>query len=407
MGALDFDRSVAIVIGINQYGHGIAPLRTAVADARAIAHRLKEKHDYEVISLLDIDAQLDALQHLIKTELPKHITADSRLLFYFAGHGIAQDGDSGDGPKGYLIPQDAKPGNTRSYLPMVELHDALTDLPCRHFLAIFDCCFAGAFRWSSTRDILLTEQVIHRERFDRFRQDPAWQVITSASYDQKAMDVMELQDTRGVVGQHSPFAAALIQALEGAADTSPPAKDGKPAGDGVLTATELYMYLRDTVELLTEDKAQRQTPEICALKKHRKGEFIFLTPEHELNLPPAPELNKENNPYRGLESFNTDDADLYYGRQALIGELTQFVKEHPLTVVLGASGTGKSSLVKAGLIPALKQDTEQVWQILPVMRPGESPLKALSKAILSLETGTTKNCCRTCSCWQRVITSSN
>ncbi len=383
MSVLDFDSSVAVVIGIDQYEHGIAPLRTAVADAEAIAQHLQADHDYQVITYLNQQAQLSALKTLIKGKLPKLLTANSRLLLYFAGHGIAQDGD--DGPAGYLIPQDAKPGLVDSYLPMIELHDALVSLPCRHFLAIFDCCFAGAFRWSSTRDMLLSYPVIHQERFDRFRRDPAWQVITSAAHDQTAMDIMSLKDTRGEVNQHSPFAAALMTALAGAADVSPPAKDGKPAGDGVLTATELYTYLRDIVEPQTEAHQTRQTPGLCALRNHGKGEFIFLTPGHALNLPPAPALNKQNNPYQGLESFDTEDASLFYGREALVDDLSRFIKENSFTAVLGASGIGKSSLVKAGLIPALRDEANENWHILPVMRPGESPLKALAKVVLSLD----------------------
>ncbi|MBF2009378.1 MAG: ATP-binding protein [Chlorogloeopsis fritschii C42_A2020_084] len=45
--------------------------------------------------------------------------------------------------------------------------------------------------------------------------------------------------------------------------------------------------------------------------------------------------------------------------------------------MLGASGTGKSSLVKAGLIPYIKRNRGQQWHILKPIRPGESPLKAL------------------------------
>ncbi|MEM9152019.1 MAG: hypothetical protein AAGB19_16405, partial [Cyanobacteria bacterium P01_F01_bin.3] len=133
-----------------------------------------------------------------------------------------------------------------------------------------------------------------------------------------------------------------------------------------------------------------QTPEICALRKHRQGEFIFLTPGHELNLPPAPPLDTKNNPYLGLNAFDTQDADLYFGRQALTEELIAFVKAHAFTAVLGPSGTGKSSLVRAGLLPALQQDSDQDWHILPVMRPGESPLKALAQTLLSLSEGTTQ-----------------
>ena len=387
MSALDFEKSLAIVIGINQYGNGITPLRTAVADAQSVAELLEQKHEYKVISLLDEQAQLADLTKLIRETLPNLLSANSRLLLYFAGHGIAQDGD--DGPAGYLIPKDAEPGNVASYLSMVALHDALTALPCRHFLAIFDCCFAGAFRWSSTRKITVVSEVIHRERYDRFRQDPAWQVITSASYDQPALDVLSLRDERGEIvdgnaQHHSPFAAALIQALQGEADTSPPAKDNKPAGDGVTTATELYLYLRDRVEVLTESQRLRQTPEICTLCNHDKGEYIFLTPGHELNLPPAPALNKENNPYRALESFDQAHKDLFFGRDAEIENLLKKLDEpHPMVVVLGASGTGKSSLVKAGLLPRLADDP--AFLVLPVMRPGNYPLKALARICTGLD----------------------
>ncbi|MEM9088155.1 MAG: caspase family protein [Cyanobacteria bacterium P01_F01_bin.53] len=378
MSELDFDRSLAVVIGINQYENGIAPLRTAVADAEATAESLQSNHGYDVITLLDDNAELTNLRTLLQETLPAQVTADSRLVFYFAGHGIAQDGD--DGPAGYLIPKDAAPGKVDSYLPMVDLHDLLTALPSRHFLAIFDCCFAGAFRWSSTRDIDFVPEVIHQERYDRFRKDPAWQVITSAAYDQKAMDVLSLRDDRGeLADRHSPFAAALLSALQGDADAFPPAQDGQQAGDGVITATELYLYLRDRVEILTEGQSKRQTPELCPLRKHDKGEFIFLTPGHALNLPPAPELNKENNPYRGLESFDQSHSNLFFGRDKEIEQLLQKLADpHPLTVVLGASGTGKSSLVKAGLLPRLTDRPE--FYVLPVMRPGSEPIAALIRA---------------------------
>ena len=115
----------------------------------------------------------------MKDTLPKQAEADDRLLFYFAGHGIALNGE--DGPEGYLIPQDARLGDVSTYLPMSQIHNALHELPCRHFLGILDCCFAGAFRWLGTRKLVLVESgTLHKERFDRFIQDPAWQFISGA-----------------------------------------------------------------------------------------------------------------------------------------------------------------------------------------------------------------------------------
>ncbi|MEL6468767.1 MAG: caspase family protein [Cyanobacteria bacterium J06623_4] len=393
MSVSSFDTNLAIVIGIDAYANGITPLRTAVNDARAIAQTLEKEHGYEVISLIDEAANLAALQTLTQETLPARLSDSSRLLLYFAGHGIAQDGD--DGPAGYLIPSDATLGIVDSYLPMVELHDALTALPCRHFLAVLDCCFAGAFRWSSTRDISFAPKVIYQERFDRFQRDPAWQVITSAAHDQKALDALshtaiQTQQTRSLIdnrgeasGQHSPFAAALIRALQGDADAFPPAQPDKRAGDGVITATELYLYLRDSVEIVTEGLSRRQTPEICPLRNHNKGEYFFLTPNHELTLPPAPSLSRENNPYRGLEAFDKSHRDLFFGRDEDVQHLLKrLVDPCPLLVILGASGTGKSSLVRAGLLPDLEKT--QDYHTLPVMRPGAMPLQALAVSCVEL-----------------------
>ena len=377
-----FKRNLAIIIGINNYQHGIPSLRTATNDAEKIAKILQRQHKYKVWGLLDSQATLASCLRLLEEFLPNKIQESDRLIFYFAGHGIALNSD--DGPEGFLIPQDARLGDTSTYLPMVRLQRALEKLPCRHFLTILDCCFAGAFRWSSSRKLLAVPEVIHRQHYDRFIEAAAWQVITSASHNQTASDGLALKDNRDTTNNHhSPFAAALIEALQGGADSSPPGKDGKPPGDGVITATELYLYLRDRVEAATQEQGVRQTPGLYPLNKHDRGEYIFFTPGLELNLTPAPPLDESQNPYRGLESFDREHSQLFFGRQALSEKLYRFVREHPLTIVLGASGTGKSSLVKAGLIPYLQQlpTAENRWKILPPMRPGDLPFKELNKIL--------------------------
>ncbi len=381
MTSAKFDRSLAIAIGINRYGNGIPQLGTPVADATAIATLLATHHGYKATLLTDQNATLAHLTQLLHKTLPHQVKPTDRLIFYFAGHGIALNGD--DGPEGFLIPQDARLGSIQTYLSMVQLQQALISLPCRHFLAIFDCCFAGAFRWSSTRDISVVPEVIHQERYERFLLDPAWQVITSTAYDQTALDSFMFQNSRGQQGTHSPFALALLEALAGEADASPPATGNQPRGDGVITATELYLYLRDRIEPPTHQSSQRQTPSLFALGKHDKGEYIFLTPDHPLNLPPAPPLDRTQNPYRGLESFDEEHADLFFGRRDRITQLEKRVTTHPLTVVIGPSGSGKSSLVKAGLLPLLRSpgETAPTWQILGPFRPSANPLKVLAEII--------------------------
>jgi uncharacterized protein YjbI with pentapeptide repeats len=90
-------------------------------------------------------------------------------------------------------------------------------------------------------------------------------------------------------------------------------------------------------------------------------------------------LGKIRSPYKGLEAFTEADAGNFYGREETIEQLTDLVSTKPLVPILGASGSGKSSLVQAGLIPLLKQDSQQKWQIL-TMRPGLNPFISLAKA---------------------------
>ncbi|MBN4006375.1 caspase family protein [Nostoc sp. LPT] len=400
-----FNRNFAIIIGINDYVNGIRELETAVPDADKLAQILQEQHQnlkqqyqaenkYEVQLLLNQHVTLSKLKELIEDfkqgQIPFDnekvaITKSDRILFYFAGHGIALEAlENQEGPVGYLIPQDATLGDSNTYLPMQELHDALNALPCRHLLAILDCCFAGAFRWASLKREIQPKVTVYKERYDRFISDAAWQVITSAADDQKALDSLGV---RGEVKEgnevHSPFAKALFDALRGT-DKKADSND-----DGIVTATELYSYLRDQVEVVTEKNYKRQTPSLCPLKKHDKGEFIFLLPNFDRDkLEDAPPLNLENNPYRGLQSYDEKDSNLFFGRDNLIKQLYQRVvsNKQTLTVILGASGTGKSSLMKAGLLPRLRDSQEHKFQILDPMRPGETPLQALAQVCLPIAT---------------------
>src|SRR5262249_30566299 len=58
-------------------------------------------------------------------------------------------------------------------------------------------------------------------------------------------------------------------------------------------------------------------------------------------------------PYRGLAAFEAADAELFHGRERLVAELVARLVQGRLLAVVGGSGSGKSSLVRAGLLPAL------------------------------------------------------
>ncbi|NJP11109.1 MAG: CHAT domain-containing protein [Leptolyngbyaceae cyanobacterium RU_5_1] len=86
-------------------------------------------------------------------------------------------------------------------------------------------------------------------------------------------------------------------------------------------------------------------------------------------------------PYRGLFAFQEDDAPLFFGRERVIQTLVAAVNHHSLVAVIGPSGSGKSSVVFAGLVPQLRQDAPRPWHILS-FRPGNDPFEALAVALL-------------------------
>ena len=114
--------------------------------------------------------------------------------------------------------------------------------------------------------------------------------------------------------------------------------------------------------------------------RHKQPE---LTAKQEINqeaaevIPPCP--------YQGLLDFKEEDQYFFFGRETFTQQLLTAVASHSLVGVIGASGSGKSSVVFAGLIPQLRR--QQCWEIAH-FRPGEKPFHNLASILVPLlETG--------------------
>ncbi|MDH3299279.1 MAG: winged helix-turn-helix domain-containing protein [Acidimicrobiia bacterium] len=96
------------------------------------------------------------------------------------------------------------------------------------------------------------------------------------------------------------------------------------------------------------------------------------------------------NPYKGAAAFTERDATDFFGRDTEVAQLVGLVSHHRLTLLVGPSGSGKSSLARAGLLPAFsshaRSDTS-TWAT-QVIRPGRQPVAALNHALSSVETAT-------------------
>jgi WD40 repeat protein len=88
-------------------------------------------------------------------------------------------------------------------------------------------------------------------------------------------------------------------------------------------------------------------------------------------------------PYPGMEPFGEADSRFFFGRDEEIEEVTQRLRLHPLLVIIGPSGSGKSSLVFAGVLPALRASHHfggGEWRV-KTMRPGANPLATLDSLL--------------------------
>lgn len=349
---INFSHSRAYLIGVADYAH-VPRLETPPQDAQALEILLREQHGFQTTLLIDPGkAEVEALFQKMREE---NLTQDGRVLFYYAGHGVQQD--SAYGLKGYILPKDARAGDDGSKIPMSQLNDLLCDLPARHVLLVLDCCFAGAFRMSSRRAASMDLNTpLFRQHYEIFSGFPSKLVMTSTSFRQKAFDRIEDHEA------NSPFNRFLCKALSGEADYT---------GDRLVTATELKTYLADSVSKITEYAGNLQSVGLDSLEGDGEGEFLFFLDGFQ-----ASQLQEQAyvNPYKGLQSYETGDAALFFGRYRASLALLNKVNAYPLVIVAGASGTGKSSLVKAGLLPRL------AGKRIQIIRPGKNPLVALTAA---------------------------
>src|SRR5689334_10512738 len=95
-------------------------------------------------------------------------------------------------------------------------------------------------------------------------------------------------------------------------------------------------------------------------------------------------VSEITNPFPGLRSFEREQAHLFFGRDEQIRDLVKRLRQHRFLPIVGISGSGKSSLVRAGLIPKLTgtyvgSDTSG-WRIV-VLRPGRNPMHELAATL--------------------------
>ncbi len=236
-----YDRSLALVIGIDAYQGRLPPLITAVRGAEAVATELRDDLGFEVTLLRDREATRDTIYGVINGTLAR-TGPDDRVLIYFAGHGITRTTTSG-AKVGYLVPFGADAGEFHRAIEMADLVDQADFIPAKHILFVLDACFSGmAFTRAGDVESRLAEDLLTRR---------AVQAIAAGQQDQL------VADTWGP-GGHSIFTGILLDRLGARSD--------------LLTANELGLHLQRQVGMHTRS---RQTPHYGHLLGSQGGDFIL------------------------------------------------------------------------------------------------------------------------------------
>jgi hypothetical protein len=200
---VEFGTYHALVIGIDDYDT-LPRLKTAVADARAVAATLKNNYGFAVQLLINPsrDDIIDAFDSVRET-----LREDDNLIIYYAGHGWL-DEQSG---RGYWLPVDARKDRRSRWLANSSLTDTLQAVFAKHVLVVADSCYSGTL----TRSIKMPDR---RANYIAHMAEKRARVVLSSG------GLEPVADSGG--GKHSVFAAQFLKALR--------------ENEGVIDGTQLF-----------------------------------------------------------------------------------------------------------------------------------------------------------------------
>ncbi len=336
-------RKQALVVGINSYPFlKKGDLKTPATDAEKMARLLEKYGGFNVTRLpalvyknrsykvagedLEVELKKEGLEKAIENLFNPSDEKPDIALLYFQGHGWKQE------DQGYLCTSDTYIEEENYGLPLKFLRKQLETSEARQQIVFLDCCYSGElFNFQTSPELENTKNV------DRC-------LIAASRSFQEAYEAV--------------FSPILLNGLD------PTRKDT----DELVNNYQLEQYIRDEFR----KKNVPQHPVIF-----NQGERCINLTSTGLIVP------TDVCPYRSLNYFteHPKDTEVFFGREQLTDRLIEKVKHNNFVVVIGASGSGKSSLLRAGLLYQLKLGQKipgsHEWHYSPVFRPSKQPAENL------------------------------
>ena len=347
----------ALIVGINQY-QNLPGLTAAAQDAEGIANTLETYGGFRVRRLPEVietqrpkvgqQTPVSAQQlenSLIRLLLPKGDHIPETVFFYFSGHGLQRDMGIREG---YLATSDTQPDTSNSGLSLSWLRRIIKHSPVRQILVVLDCCHSGEFL---------------------SLKDEAWQGSDGQSYLFMAASREYEEAYESLNSSYSVLTQAILTGLV-----------PQQSGSARVTSTDLIAFVANQLsselqqplfeqggsEILITYQAERprtKSESISIISRLKQYSFNFC-------------------PYRGSQPFEEKHAAYFFGREALIEDFFKVLEQTNICTLVGASGSGKTSLLRAGIIPRLAgdNDTSESEHWIRYLTPGTQPLKSLAAA---------------------------
>lgn len=351
----------ALIVGINTYQH-LPSLRAPANDAESVARCLESFGECRVLRMPEVIRQKKPAIHpqapvttkmleeaLIRLFKPTGKNIPQTAIFYYSGHGLQRNAGI---QEGYLATSEANPAAGHYGLSLYWLRRLLQESPVRQRIVILDCCNSGEF-------------------FNVLEADPGARSGTDRLFMAASREYEEAYES--LEGHHSVFTQALLSGL------NPYKVKGGIVNGHSLTHTVNRQLKGELQQPLFESSGG----EIVLTRL--SGATPVVQASKATTLDRLKHLSYGFCPFQGQAPFDVSHAGLFFGREGITATLVEQVRQERFCALVGASGCGKTSILRAGLIHTLQRqrqtDQAPLWDVR-YLTPGPSPLKALAEVFV-------------------------
>jgi WD40 repeat protein len=355
--SFDLARSRAILIGTGTYRYlpQVRPALNSLARMESVlTGEMCGWPPNRVVSFLDRRQPGELPDQLVEL----FQDAEDVALFYYVGHGQVDPSDTLC--LGLVESREVPARRKTTSLPFDAVRDALIHSPARAKIVILDCCYAGLAAPGTLGGSDVSALV---------RGTGAFTIAAAGEFSRAWFETDET-----LPAPETYFTKHFVDVIE----------RGIPGNGPELTLEPIF---REVVEAL----ARAGKPVPTSRATGHATQLVFA--RNAAARTPADEARDiarwaKVSPYRGMSAFGPDQAEVFYGRERLTTQLVETLAsrlDRPgVLVVSGASGAGKSSLVRAGLLPALASGAltakAATWPVR-VMQPTAAPCRELARVL--------------------------